>query len=535
MLPTVADPLRIALNRLTFGARDLDVLYVNQIGLTAWLAEQFAAPQGDDPDLAAHLSTTTMRIAYAASDPANTRASWPAVDEFRTLAYIDADIPTLWSIATLAGTKYSPTERTRIRQELLAATWIRNAHSKYQLREFMTDFWNNHFNIGKNESDNATALLPVWDRGTIRLNAFGNFRTLLEATATSPSMLIYLDNATSTAATPNENYAREIMELHTLGGESYLGTTLPANGGYAVNGEGVLMGFTDQDVLTASRALSGWTIQYGQRVGQTTLPSNGVFTYNAAQHNTKAGKFLNVDLAGSTGAMDQGRKVIDLLAYHPFTAHFIVKKLCVRIFGDTPPDTAVQRGIDTWLANKTTPNQIQKVLEAIILGGTEIYTAPVAKIRRPYERIIALARTTDTVMGAVANMQSALDPLNDAAWAWPAPDGRPDTNAYWLATGAMLTTWNLLIQFPSWSTNVTTLAAQTPASAKTTATAVVEYWVGRMLGSAPANTTMAALINDQSGPRGVPTAARSNNANNVEVACRRLVSLIATSEEFSLR
>jgi hypothetical protein len=207
----------------------------------------------------------------------------------------------------------------------------------------------------------------------------------------------------------------------------------------------------------------------------------------------------------------------------------------VRIFGDTPPSTVIDRGIAAWKAYVSDPKQVQKVLEAIILGGPEISIAPVTKVRRPYERIIALARTTDMVLDATANMQSALDPLNDALFAWQAPNGRTDANAYWLATGAMLTTWNLLIQFPNWSTTHTTLGDQTPLSALSSANDVAEYWVGRMLGYAPSSTTMNALVTDQAGARGVPAAekSRTNTDANIEAACRRLVSLIATSEEFS--
>ena len=187
MLPTTPDLYRTAINRVTFGARDIDAQLAVTMGWAAWVDDQLNPPKGDDADLAAHIAQQTMHIEYAASDPTNTKGTWDAVNEERPLNYLVADVPTLWKIARGAGTTLPSQERTRLAQELAAVTWIRNAHSHYQLREFMVDFWHNHFNIGKNENALATALLPAYDRDAIRPNAFGNFRTLLEAIATSGS------------------------------------------------------------------------------------------------------------------------------------------------------------------------------------------------------------------------------------------------------------------------------------------------------------------------------------------------------------
>lgn len=539
MLPSQPEPLRNALNRLTFGARQSDMQIVNSQGLASWLTDQFNVPNGDDPDLAAFIAGQIMHIEYAAPQPNDTRGTWSALSEDRPLNYLNAPTQLLFTIARLTGTTYSGQERTRIRQELLAATWIRNAHSRFQLREFMVDFWHNHFNIGKNENDIATALLPLYDREAIRPHAFGNFRNMLEANATSPSMLIYLDNWVSTTSTPNENYAREIMELHTLGGGNYLGVDL-TSATYTFGPDGVRSGFTDQDVIQGSRALSGWTIQYGQRFSGFTQPLTGAFTYSASQHNTRAGSILGIDVSRLTGDMEQGRRFIDIIAYHPGTATFVVTKLCRRIFGDSPPQAVIDRGVTAWLDNKTAPDQIRKVLEAIVLGGPEIYSGERVKVRRPYERLIALARTTDIVVNAATTMTTILDSMNDGLFAWPAPNGRPDVNAYWLATGANLTTWNLLLQFPAWASNRTTLLDQTPMDGLVSAVPLVEYWVGRMVGYTLASTTMNALINDQGGNQGVLAAVRNGMTTatqiaRVETALRRLVSMIATTEEFAYR
>lgn len=530
----MASTNRIALNRVTFGARDIDETNVSFNGWHGWVENQLNAPPGDDPDLAAHLAEQTMRINYAAGNPERPRETWAALDEMRGLNYINLPPAELWNIHRNSGSTIAPAERTRVRQELAAATWIRNAHSRYQLREFMVDFWHNHFNISKNEAEGATVLLPAFDK-VIREHALGNFRAMLEATATSGSMLIYLDNYLSSSTTPNENYAREIIELHTLGGAAYLG--VGDTGTVATGANGVPVGFTDQDVLQASRALSGWTIQYGQRgPGSLTYPNSGEFVYNSRQHNTRAGTFLGRNLANLTADMAQGRAVLDAIASHPATARHVVGRLMRRIFGDRPPVEAMERGVAAFNANRDTPDQIKHVLRAILVQGNEVFTAPVAKVRRPYERILALLRTTDMVLTASTTVLTALDRLTDALFAWPAPDGRPDYDSYWLATGANLATWNLLFQVPSWREVQTSLTAQTPASAMESPTATVEYWTMRMLGGHLPTVGMNVLIGDQAGPNGAPTAVRARrSAATIENAYRRLVSLIATSEPFSVR
>lgn len=525
---------RIALNRITFGARDLDEKSVSLIGWQAWVDDQLNAPPGDDGDLAAHLAEQRMLIRYAAADPTTSRGTWPAVDEMRPLNHLNKSVADLWSLHRNAGGTVASNERTRVRQELAVATWLRNAHSSYQLREFMVDFWHNHFNVSKNENEGATTLLPAYDRLAIRPNALGNFRTLLEATATSGSMLIYLDNYLSTSTTPNENYAREIMELHTLGGEGYLG--VGDTGTVPTDDNGQPIGFTDQDVIQASRALSGWTIQYGQRGPTATLPNTGEFIYNARQHNTRAVSVLGRGLVNLSGDMAQGRAFLDVIATHPATARHVCGRLMRRIFGDRPPTSAYNRAVAAFIAHRDSPDQIAQVLRAILLFGDEIWTSPVSKVRRPYERILAMVRTTDTVLTASTVMINALDRLTDGLFAWPAPDGRPDMDGYWLATGANLATWNLLFQVPNWREVQTSLTAQTPAAAAESATLTVEYWVKRMIGGLLPTSAMNVLIGDQAGGSGAPTLIRNRRpAANIENAYRRLISLIATTEAFSLR
>jgi uncharacterized protein (DUF1800 family) len=539
MLPSEPDRIRRALNRLTFGARDADVTNVNITGLAAWLAEQTSAPPGDDPAVGNHIAQQLMAIEYAAPSVTDTRGMWAALKENRPLYYLFTDTEMLWSVAVEAGSTYAPAERTRIRQELIAATYIRNTHSRYQLREFMTDFWINHFNIGKVENEMATAMLPMFDERAIRPHVFGNFRQMLEATATSSAMLIYLDNWVSTAATPNENYAREIMELHTLGAGAYFGKD-PTSTSYSIGTDGIANGYTDQDVIQASRALSGWTLKNGQRNAGRLVSSTGEFFYNPGQHNTTVTKVLNVDVGSLKGDMEQGRRFLDLIAYHPKTGPHIVGKLMRRIFGDTPPAAPTARAVAAWNANLSAPDQLKKVIEAIVTGGDEILTTPATKVRRPYERLIALARTTDTIINAHAALTTLLDSLNDGPWAWQGPNGRPDYDDYWLASGAVLTSWNLLLALPGAAYASVSLTTQTPENLLQSAMGVVDHWVGRMVGHSLAPSRMTALYNDQGGTAGVPAARRSSTnattiATRTETALRRLVGMIAGTVEFTYR
>lgn len=537
MLPIEPTFARRALNRVTFGARDTDVAYVDTVGWPAWVAEQVAAAPGDDPILAAQ----RLRIRYEAP-ASDSRGTWKATDEERPLNYLNATSEPLWNLARDVGQSVSPVEAARPFQELMAASYIRNTHSRYQLREFMVDFWHNHFNIGKAQQRFATAELVPYDRGAIRPHALGNFRQMLEANAKSASMLIYLDNWLSRADLPNENYAREILELHTLGQSAYLGLESTTQT-VVVGADSVLVGFNDQDIIQASRALSGWTVSRGplsesrDNVGRTSSQGPaGTFVYSPSLHNTQAGSFMGVDLSKITGDMAQGLKVIDIAANHPATAAFVVGKLARRMFGDSPPATVTARGIAAWIAHQTAPNQIAEVLEAMLIDGPEVGTVAPVKVRRPYEHLIAMFRTTDMTVNASARAADALDAVRDGLFSWTGPNGRPDVNDYWLGSGSTLLTWNTSIQIPLVDSGVvSTLAAQTPLSAQASATALVEYWVGRMIGYQVSAAAMTALIDDQLGSLGVLAAAKGANATAIEAAYRRLVGLISITAEFVYR
>lgn len=529
---------RIALNRVTFGARDADEAYAQSIGWAAYVEEQLNPPEGDDDALAAHLAAQTMPISYRGQD--TPQGGWEDVDEDRPLNYLNADTETLFTIAVQSGKTVSFAEQARIQQEMTAASWIRATHAEYQIREFMVDFWHNHFNIGKQDNQFASATLPVYDREHIRPHVLGNFREMLEANATSTAMLLYLDNAVSVAESPNENYGRELLELHTMGEDAYVGFVNPDINTIFGMGDNIgvkAVGFSDVDIIEASKALSGWTVEFGQPINAfgARAPVTGNFLYSAAQHSPNANSFMGVPLDNLTEPMAQGRAVLDIAAAHPATAEFVCGKLVRRIFGDTPPEPVLTRAVEAWTENQEAPDQIKKVMEAILLDGTEIGEAPQTKIRRPFEKLMALYRTTDTVVNAHPWMNFLLASLHDGLFTWPAPNGRPDVNGYWLSTTANLTTWNLSIWLFFLEELATSFTDQTPLDIQDSPTQIVEYWLGRMIGYEPPPEVVNTLIDDASGSAGVMTGLNFGTAKNVEDAFARLAALISTTEQFTFR
>ena len=288
------------------------------------------------------------------------------------------------------------------------ATFVRAVHSRRQLHEVMVGFWTDHFNVWPGKERALRAEKPVDDETVARQHALGTFRDLLQASAHSPAMLRYLDNHASGAEDPNENYARELLELHTVGIGNY----------------------SESDVAGAARIFSGWGIGHDHR-----------FRFDPNDHATGRAEVAGWSTEG-TGGHDDGKRLLDHLAAHPATAHHVVTKLARRFVRDDPPAVLVDRLVDVYSSNDTA---IVPVLAALF-ASDEFFAAYGTKLRRPFEFAAAAARlvgaTVDTrEPGAVGATIERLRAMGHAPFEWPGPDGYPDVSAAWLAPNDVMGRW----------------------------------------------------------------------------------------------
>ncbi|MBI1777753.1 MAG: DUF1800 domain-containing protein [Proteobacteria bacterium] len=511
-----AAPEWIALSRMSYGPLPADVARMQRIGLAAYVDEQLAAPPGDDPLTQAMLAAARFPIGYPAG------ANWPAVRENRPLNTLGKPLADLWQLHLGFQAVTTPwSEVMRATEEVRVATWIRAVHSSYQLREMLCEFWHTHFSVDAFADTEIMATWPAYDRDVIRANALGNFRQLLEAVGTSTAMMFFLNNQSSRASHPNENYARELLELHTLGRPNYYDHQYASWDQVPLLPTGEPIGFIDDDVFGAAKALSGWTID----------PANGSFLYVPRYHSRAAARVLGIDLASFTADLAAGRKVFDLAAYHPKTAAFVCGKLCQRLYGENAPQSLVDKAVATWLANSTAPDQIAQVLRTI-LNAPEFLQNPGIKLRRPFELLVGFLRAVGAVATPSWNLMGGLESTGYRMFSWPTPDGLPDTNAHWLTTDTTLRTWNLLLGM--FGTTIlggqAVLASQLPAGTNTV-DSILAFWSQAMLGGNLSASSYAALLSDAMSADGIGPAI-GGRASAFEAALRRLVALIATTPEF---
>ena len=291
-----------------------------------------------------------------------------------------------------------------VQRQLQEATLFRAAFSKRQLYERMVEFWSDHFNISFSE---IGYLKTLDDREVIRKNALGNFPDLLRASAHSAAMLVYLNNNTSRFPKVNENYARELMELHTLG----------VDGGY-----------TQTDVSEVARCLSGWTIK-----------GRGDFNFDSTGHDFGSKTFLGVNIPAAPGtgaaAVGEGDKVLNTLAAHPNTAKFIAKKMIMWLLRYDPPQALIDQVAATYLS---TSGNIPAMIR-VILTPANLATAP-AKHKRPFHFVTSALRATNPVVKGVAAIAGTrLLLLGHQSFMWATPDGYPDKVQFW--SGLVMQRW----------------------------------------------------------------------------------------------
>jgi uncharacterized protein (DUF1800 family) len=323
--------------------------------------------------------------------------------------------------------------------EELQARLLRDIYSSRQLEAVMTDFWLNHFNVYIRKNQNEPYLIPSYERDVIRPNALGKFEDLLVATAKSPAMLMYLDNWQSIgpdsqaakqgpgfaarARNPqvraalkdrglNENYGRELMELHTLG----------VSGGY-----------TQADVTQVARVFTGWTIDQPARGGE--------FQFEQRRHEPGTKIVLGKKI--QENGMNEGQEVLHMLATSPATAHFISTKLAVRFVSDDPPPALVDRMAQSFLDSG---GDIKTVLRTMFSSAE--FWAPAtekAKVKTPLEFVVSAVRASGAQVNNAQGLVQALDRLGMPLYGMQTPNGYSWMSEPWVSTGALVTRMNFAL------------------------------------------------------------------------------------------
>jgi uncharacterized protein (DUF1800 family) len=434
------------LNRIGFGPRPGDVDRVRAIGIDRYVDEQLHPERIADQAMAARLADLgTVRLSE--KEIVNT-IEVPQIEARRARK----------QDATGADPNGAPPRRDPMQPkanmlvaELAEQKILRAAYSERQLQEVLADFWFNHFNVDARKGRDRF-LLTAYERDAIRPHVLGRFRDLLGATAKSPAMLFYLDNWMSAdpngphpgmrparavrgpfggrvlvppAPRPqpqnqqakkglNENYARELMELHTLG----------VDGGY-----------TQKDVTEVARAFTGWTIENPRQ--------GGGFTFNRRLHDPGQKVVLgHVIKAG--GDQSDGEQVLDILAKHPSTARFIATKLARRFVSDTPPASLVDRAAKRF---RDTDGDLREVIRTILtspeFASPEVYAA---KVKSPFEFVVSALRATGTDPADAQPLVRQLQQMGMPLYMCQPPTGYKDTADAWVNTGALVNRINFALK-----------------------------------------------------------------------------------------
>ena len=427
-----------ALGRLGFGPRPGDIARVRAIGLEKYIEQQLEPSKVDDAAVEERLKQfetlgmSSSEIASKFYTPPNQRPQAqnarpqnpPPAPDPQTMR-VQANLPMI---------------------ELSQQKLLRAIYSERQLQEVLVDFWFNHFNVFQGKGQFARFYLTEYEREAIRPHVFGNFRDMLEATAKSPAMLWYLDNwmsaAPETDVRPgravrgrgrammpqqqpqrpprglNENYGRELLELHTLG----------VDGGY-----------TQKDVIEVARAFTGWTIDRPRAGG-------GDFMYNDRIHDDGEKIVLGNRLPAGGGRRD-GERVLDIVASHPSTAKHIARKLATRFISDTPPQSVIDRAAKVF---RDTKGDLKKVTRSI-LTSPEFMAANArgAKVKTPFEFVVSAIRATGAEVRNATPLVQQLRTLGMPLYGAQPPTGYDDKAASWVNSGALINRMNFAVALVS--------------------------------------------------------------------------------------
>ncbi|MFZ9520023.1 MAG: DUF1800 domain-containing protein [Silvanigrellaceae bacterium] len=404
---------------------------------SAFLKEQLQSGNFSDPDTESRiqaLSLTTLQKGvgelwanhYLASRKKNMEKS------------ADASVP-----MSAGQEKQSRKARRELALEpvldLEMATWLRIVESPFQIFERMVEFWHDHFHVYGYEGRVAPGMVAL-NRDVIRVHALGNFRQLLAAVCRSPAMLFYLDNAFNQSGNPNENFARELFELHTLGAENYLGTLERERVGK--DKQGRPLGYVDGDVYEAARAFTGWRVEDG--TGGLSANS-GQFFYFENWHDRFQKIVLGQSLPEHQAAMKDGDAVLDMLSSHPGTARFVARKLCRRFVSDYPATNLVEKVADTFLRQKDSPSQIRDVLMEI-LTSSEFLSDSTTKFKRPVDFFASILRSGSKRFDPSEKFIAGYQRAGQRLFGWRTPDGPPDFGIPWQSPQSLIERWRFAQQ-----------------------------------------------------------------------------------------
>ncbi|MCO6416618.1 DUF1800 domain-containing protein [Siccirubricoccus sp. KC 17139] len=473
------------LARAAYGARPGEAAQLARQGLRPWVEQQLALP-AEDAALQERLDALRIPIRYRRPE------GEPPVDELRPLTALYAPQAQNWALIGWPDQPVPSAERERPRVELMIATTLRKAVAEAQLRERLVEFWHDHFSVSTMTLFSVLVSIVEHDR-QIRAHALGNFRALLEAMATSPAMLAYLSNASSRAGAPNENYARELLELHTLGQPAYFGAARTTHEVPKLP-DGRPAGYVDADVWEAARALTGWTFSNNQPLDPgRRLPRTGEFTYVAAWHDPYQKRFLGLELEPFAPEMAHGRAVLDALATHPATARFVCTKLARFLIGDKAPPAAVARAERAFLRHAEAGDQIAKVVSALLLGP-EIAAPAQGRTRRPLDFVAAAARALELPFVPTPQLMGQMAQAGQGLFAWASPDGQPVEAEPYLGASALRARWGVALGLGQnrWGTGASPRLAEL-AGQKVDAAALALARLALGPEAAPAAATIAGV------------------------------------------
>ena len=457
------------LNRLGFGPRPGEVEQVKKLGLKTYIDQQL------HPETLKDEAVEKKTRAFTELD-----LTAKKLDRLQKLA----------KGARKQRTKAALEARDTVAQaerQVVVNKLVRAVESEKQLQEVLVDFWSNHFNI---DASKARTAKVIDEQQVIRPHVLGKFKDLLSASAHSAAMMLYLDNAQSTAVPLmkkkkkgglNENYARELMELHTLG----------VDGGY-----------TQKDVTELARCLTGWGIR-GNRYG-------GEFEFHPALHDRGEKEVLGKKIPAG-GGKEEGEQLLEMLASHPSTIRFISTKLCRRFVADEPPKSLIDTCVETW---KRTDGDIRELMKTIVTSPEFFAKAAYrSKIKSPFEYVVSATRAVGARFrldeelpsdgtkfskksgGGVDTLTSGqVALLGQPLFHYAFPTGYPEESQKWVSSGALIGRINFALRLTGGK--LTDLRVPLPSLAP--GATPLDALASQLLGQAPSPTTRATILKQPS-------------------------------------